>query len=264
MRFVGSKGNSGLWQRIISEMPPHDVYVEPFLGTGLIMRKKKPARASIGIDVDPAAPALTSCIDELSPSVRWGSQGNPASGYTYLCADALQQLTTLKPSMSASWLVYCDPPYLASVRVDAGRRYYRHEFDTEDQHRELISLLMTLPARVILSGYRSGLYDELLTTWRSVTVPTVTRGGGRSFETFWMNYPEPFAFHDTRYLGRDYRERERIKRKKNRWKKNLAAMSRIDRAAVLDAIGELAGDTVAFIDRAPPSKTMRSASEALD
>lgn len=254
MRFVGSKGNSGLWQRIISEMPPHDVYVEAFLGTGVIMDKKKPARSSIGIDADAGAPALKARIDVVAHYRHIGLTfpGCPASGTHYICGDALAQLAAMRPAMSASWLIYCDPPYLASVRVDAGRRYYRHEFDTEAQHRDLISLLMTLPARVILSGYRSTLYDELLTTWRSVTVPTVTRGGKRSFETFWMNYPEPFAFHDIRYLGKDYRERERIRRKKARWKKNLAAMSRLDRAAVLDAIGELAGDTAAFIDRLPP------------
>src|SRR5438128_6058115 len=51
-KFVGSKGGAGVWQRIISEMPPHDFYVEAFAGTGQVLLHKRPARASIAIDGD--------------------------------------------------------------------------------------------------------------------------------------------------------------------------------------------------------------------
>lgn len=239
-RFVGSKGNSGLWQRIISEMPPHSVYVEPFLGTGTIMRKKKPADVSIGIDIDAAAPGLLTI-------------GSALSGFNGIAGDALVQLTALRASMTAAWLIYCDPPYLASTRSVPGRSYYKHEFMTEAEHRSLLSLLLTLPARVIISGYRSTLYDEALSAWRSVTVRTVNRGGKICWETFWMNYSEPFEFHDIRYLGKDYRERERIKRKKQRWIRRLSTMSRLDRAAILAAIeAARLADTAARIDRIPP------------
>src|SRR6185503_4318140 len=53
-KFVGSKGGAGVWQRIISEMPPHDLYVEAFAGTGQVLLHKRPARASIAIDSDAA------------------------------------------------------------------------------------------------------------------------------------------------------------------------------------------------------------------
>ena len=33
-------------------MPPHDVYIEPFLGGGAIMKRKPPALRNIGIDLD--------------------------------------------------------------------------------------------------------------------------------------------------------------------------------------------------------------------
>ena len=42
----------------------------------------------------------------------------------------------------------------------------------------------------------------------------MTRGGRLATEWVWMNYPEPIALHDYRYLGEDFREREPIKRKK--------------------------------------------------
>jgi hypothetical protein len=41
-----------VWQRIVNELPPHDVYVEPFLGAGAVMRRKRPAARSIGVEID--------------------------------------------------------------------------------------------------------------------------------------------------------------------------------------------------------------------
>ena len=142
--------------------------------------------------------------------------------------------------MDKSWLIYADPPYLGSVRADPSRRYYKHELRTPEAHAALLACLRSLPCLVMLSGYRSALYDAALADWRTISIPTVTRGGKPATETVWMNFPEPFVFHDSRFLGHNFRERERIKRKKLRWKSRLAAMSRLDRAAVLDAISELA------------------------
>jgi len=53
-----------------------------------------------------------------------------------------------------------------------------------------------------------------------------------------MNYPNPIALHDHRYLGDDFRERERIKRKKQRWVRRLHSMPILERRALLSAIEE--------------------------
>ena len=50
--LVGTKGGNGVWQRIISEMPEHDVYIEPFWGRGTIARYKRPAAVTVGCDLD--------------------------------------------------------------------------------------------------------------------------------------------------------------------------------------------------------------------
>ena len=39
---------------------------------------------------------------------------------------------------------------------------------------------------------------------------------GAGIEWLWMNYAEPAELHDLRYLGSNFREHERIKRKKTR------------------------------------------------
>jgi len=51
MSYPGGKNGAGVYQRIISLMPPHDVYIEPFLGGAAVMRLKRPARLNIGIDL---------------------------------------------------------------------------------------------------------------------------------------------------------------------------------------------------------------------
>jgi len=53
MSYLGSKAASGVYQKIIAEMPPHDVYIETHLGGGAIMLRKPPAKVNWGIDIDP-------------------------------------------------------------------------------------------------------------------------------------------------------------------------------------------------------------------
>ncbi len=53
MSYLGSKAASGVYQKIIAEMPPHDVYIETHLGGGAVMLRKPPAKVNFGIDIDP-------------------------------------------------------------------------------------------------------------------------------------------------------------------------------------------------------------------
>ncbi len=104
-----------------------------------------------------------------------------------------------KPGADA--VVYCDPPYLASVRSSRTKRPgldYAVEYSTEAEHRALAEVLHATPAVVLLSGYPSALYAELYEArgwWRTervVTRPTSNVSGGRSaraVEAVWSNRP---------------------------------------------------------------------------
>jgi DNA adenine methylase len=104
-----------------------------------------------------------------------------------------------KPAAQA--VVYCDPPYLASVRSPATKRAgldYAVEYATEAEHRQLAAVLCATPAAVLLSGYPSALYAELYEArgwWRAervVTRPTSNVAGGRgalAVEAVWSNRP---------------------------------------------------------------------------
>lgn len=52
MSYPGGKAAAGVYQTIINQIPPHDVYCEPFLGDGAILRRKRPARRNIAVELD--------------------------------------------------------------------------------------------------------------------------------------------------------------------------------------------------------------------
>ena len=220
--YPGGKNGSGVYQALINLMPPHRVYVETFLGNGAVMRLKRPAIASIGIDSD------------VHVTTTWNDDA--ISGLTVLNLDALNYLANT--AFSADTLIYCDPPYLMSTR-SCKRPLYRHEFGDEAQHAELLTIVKRLSCMVMISGYYSDLYTRELAGWRTVTFNAQTRGGRPATEWVWMNFPEPLELHDYRYLGSNFRQRERIKRKQNRWRERLRRMPSTERYAMLSVLEEL-------------------------
>jgi hypothetical protein len=89
-----------------------------------------------------------------------------------------------------------------------------------------------------ISGYWSALYAETLSTWRLCSFQAQTRRGVVT-EYLWCNYPAPTALHDYRYLGKDFRERERIKRMTARWVNRLQAMPILQRQALQAALAQV-------------------------
>ncbi len=80
--------------------------------------------------------------------------------------------------------IYADPPYLHGTR----KKYlYRHEMTDED-HEELLNMLVEHPGKVLLSGYDNDLYNDILCRWRKVKKDTLAEGGRKRTETLWMNY----------------------------------------------------------------------------
>jgi hypothetical protein len=54
-----------------------------------------------------------------------------------------------------------------------------------------------------------------------------------------MNYEKPVRLADYAYTGHNFRERERIKRKVNRWIERLKQLPALERAALLSAMQDL-------------------------
>ncbi|QSQ54810.1 DNA adenine methylase (plasmid) [Xanthomonas translucens pv. undulosa] len=220
MRYPGGKGGAGVYQTIINNIPPHDIYIESHLGGGNILERKRPAVRSIGIDID------------REVIQAWQQLG--LDGLELHCGDAVAWLEG--HAFTGREFVYVDPPYVMDSRRSG--KLYRHEYDDAD-HVRLLDVLAGLPCAVMVSGYDSPIYaSSPLATWRTIEFNAMTRGG-IAIERLWMNYAEPDALHDLRYLGNNFRERERIKRKKARWQAKLAKLDPLERAAIMECLREL-------------------------
>ena len=189
------------------------------MGSGAILRRKRPAAKNIAIEKDLAI------IDKFG-----GAAGEIVPALTIINGDAISYLSEYK--FTGRELVYCDPPYMISSR--RGGKIYGCAMDDND-HVALLKLLIDLPCMVAISGYRSTLYDKMLASWRLHTFTAQTRRGTAT-EYLWMNYPTPKALHDYSFVGDNYRERERIKKKVRRWSRKLAALPTLERQAILSDI----------------------------
>lgn len=86
-------------------------------------------------------------------------------------------------------LMYIDPPYLRSTRKSG--KLYTHEMDDED-HVQLLGVITRSRAKIVLSGYPSGMYDEALRGWYRDAVMSQTTSTEKAEEVIWMNYEPPY------------------------------------------------------------------------
>lgn len=219
MGYLGSKTGTGVYQAIVAQMPPHDTYIETHAGTATILHVKPRSTCEIIIDADPEAPCFRCACGRCK--FVWQMRQR--------CEDYLKSFDW---SSSGRVLIYADPPYLHELR---GRDRYRVEY-TRDDHVRLLALLAELPAAVMISGYPSPVYDELLPNWRTVEFQTMTRGGVRT-EKLWMNFPAD-KVHWATFAGKNRTRRQNIKRLAARWKAKFRRHDAGTRLAILAALME--------------------------
>lgn len=217
MRYPGGKGRA--YPRLINLMPQHRIYIETHLGGGAVLRNKRPAERSIGIEIDPRVVAA------------WRERPPPVPNLQIVEGDALAFLR--QHTFAGDELVYADPPYLRATRRARGR-FYRYDYD-DDDHVALLDALRTLPCAVMLSGYPSDLYSRVLVDWKTHVLPVATQAG-LTTETLWCNFEQPEQLHDHRFVGDDFRDRERVRRRVNRWLGRLERMEPNERNAVISAV----------------------------
>lgn len=209
-RYTGSKNGNGVAQWIINNIPLHSDYYELFAGSAAIYFKKRPAINSILLEKDHAQYA------KLYKKVNYGP--HPVHG----CAiDYLKKIT-----FSSSDFIYLDPPYPLSSRRQ-GRAYYQEEM-TDEQHTELLQLIKASTAMVMISTRHNELYSNALKDWRMKEFSTADRAGACT-EVIYMNYPEPKYLHEYTYIGDGYQDRQRLKRKAQRFADKLQTLEPYER-----------------------------------
>lgn len=221
VKYIGGKNHEGTFHRLINLIPPHVVYIEPFLGSGAILRLKRPAGRSYGVDLVPA----------LFPALRTAA---PNTALLQGCGISFLEYYP----WTGQEFIYADPPYLLSTR--AGRKYYKAEM-TDADHARLLGILKVIPAKVMISGYASALYDTALSGWHRETFTAWTRVHTPRTEVLWMNYPRPLKLHDERYVGADFRERWRIEKKRRNVVRKFMAMPELERATIFSSLVDAMG-----------------------
>lgn len=102
----------------------------------------------------------------------------------------LDALTLIEKYDSDKTLFYCDPPYIFSARRD--KKLYEYELE-DDAHVKLLEKLINVRGFVIISGYRSQLYDTYLKDFFvkdfDVKISIATKGNfdKTRVERVWLN-----------------------------------------------------------------------------
>ena len=234
-RYFGGKGGAGVYQTIINQIRPHDVYVEPFVGGGSIFEKKKPAAFNLINDLDPQVANLWK-MQQLPEKTEVLNVDATTIINRYIHEIALRKEQHKTFGMPVPSVVfYLDPPYPIASRNDARERY-RCEM-TDQQHIDLLVKVnqLSMVADVLISTYPNEIYAQALRKWRKIEFQART-SRGTATEWLYVNYGEPVALHDTRYIGNNYRERERIKLKAQRWGRKFRALPQIEQYKIREEL----------------------------
>lgn len=212
--YPGSKGNGILIPNILNLFPPHKVYWELCMGSGAVMKAKKPAAISIGVEINPEVAAF------YAPAMPAGSV--VVNGCSISLAACLQHV-------SPDHLIYADPPYPFSVRrsqVDI----YANEWSDED-HRRFLGYLYRSRCNVVVSSYENELYDNHLPGWNKKRIGVCVHGSPR-VECLYYNFSVK-ALHQYDHVGDNKTDRQRIRRKIERWAARLRSLPAVERNAIL-------------------------------
>jgi DNA adenine methylase len=88
---------------------------------------------------------------------------------------------------STETLFYLDPPYVHSTRYNnSSDKGYSNEM-TDTDHRQFAELVKSVKGIAIVSGYPSGLYDELFAGWKCVSRESLTVSGKAQTECLWLS-----------------------------------------------------------------------------
>lgn len=86
-------------------------------------------------------------------------------------------------------LMYLDPPYLMETRKSG--KLYANEME-DQQHIQMLEIIKSSKAKIILSGYDNQLYDQMLPSWEKDSTWSKTTSTQMAKETIWMNYDMPY------------------------------------------------------------------------
>ncbi|WP_217350395.1 DNA adenine methylase [Azonexus fungiphilus] len=254
LRYFGGKWMIAPW--VISHLPPHRVYVEPFGGAASVMLRKPRSPIEVYNDLDEEIVGIFRVVQDpvqcqallrrlrrtpyarrefeqafkaSSDSViraqraitraylafhhealfnsrkttfadarhRTGTRTKAHEWASYprslatinrrlrgVTIDCQPAAAVIRAQDTPDTLFFVDPPYMPSTRSKSG---YRCEL-TEVEHIALLEQLRAVQGLVVLAGYPSDLYDQVLHDWKRVERPHRAAGSKRlRTEVLWIS-----------------------------------------------------------------------------
>lgn len=124
---------------------------------------------------------ITETIDEAAARLKGGTKN-------IVQIEKMDALRLIERYNTPDALIYIDPPYVRSTRKSGA--LYVHEMTDEGQKR-LLGLIASSKAKIIISGYDSEMYNEMLKGWRTDSTMSQTTSTEMAREKIWMNYSPP-------------------------------------------------------------------------
>lgn len=218
-KYTGHKGQEGVYQAIINEIPRFDRFYEVFAG-------------SAAISSFLTVPAGAIFLNDISPTVC-GNLQKAFSGSTVTNSCAIDLINSVPAVTDRIDVYFLDPPYLLSTK--GNRNLYEFEM-TDDEHLQLLlTVLAKVEKKFIIIHPKCEMYDTYLKDWRKKEIK-IRYSQKTSIECIYMNFPEPEELHTYKYLGNGCHDRQRIKRKGDRWVKKLQALPVLERNYILERL----------------------------
>jgi DNA adenine methylase len=253
LKYPGSKWN--IVNNLISIIPEHHSYVEPFFGSGALFFSKKPSDIEMINDMDNDVVNLFTCIrndserlarlvmcvpfsrneydkqfeileeptDEFEKAVNflikcWQGHGFRTNGYKVGWKNDVQgrermyalwnwyrlpewiieiaerlravqienrpAVEVIKRFNYSNVFMYLDPPYILGTRT---AKQYKYEM-ANNEHEELLATILQSKAKILISGYDSELYNDMLSGWFKKSFDSNAEYGLKRKEIVWANY----------------------------------------------------------------------------
>lgn len=223
--YDGGKSGNGTYHNIINHIPPHRIFMTLTAGNCGILKHIREAEWHVVNDIDP---------DVMR---AWDATGLALQGnYDFYNLPVLEFLNTNLHDLKY-WrqrehiFIYLDPPYLFDTRKNQ-MDMYRYEM-TEQDHIDLLAAIhLRRDIKIMISHYPCALYNAALADWNYFDFQSITRKG-LATERIYYNYDLDGRLHDYRYIGMNFRQREKYKRIKTNLVAKLERMEPVERNSVL-------------------------------
>lgn len=226
--YPGNKNIPGVYQKIINEIPFHNNYYELFCGGASIAK----------LLYDPISSVVKYNLNDIDKSVCTilKTKISTLDLNNNISITSKNYLDIMQSDLSLAGVdtfVFMDPPYLHETRKN-NINLYKYEMNESD-HMQLLLSSLQLKCNLMIIHPVCNLYDEVLKGWRK-KILKIRYHNKTSIECLYMNYEKPNILQSDLYLGSNRTDRQRIKRKANRFISKLSTLPEQERNYILNQI----------------------------